>query len=528
MTVDICIYGGTSAGVIAAVAAARAGRSVVLIEPGRHLGGMTSGGLGFTDIGNKLAIGGLARDFYRRMGKVYGKEDAWVFEPHVAEQVFKDLIAEASAGKAGERVRVLMNHRLAEADVRDGVIRRIMLERVPTDSANAPGLADHVQEHVPVAAAMFIDCGYEGDLMAAAKVRYTVGREAAAQYGEPLNGIRANTPKHQFMVPVDPYKTPGDPTSGLLPLIQDGDGGTPGAGDRRVQTYNLRLCLTRTKANQVPIAPPTGYDPARFEILSRYLAALADAKKPINLGMLMKIDHMPNDKTDINNNGAVSTDFIGYNYAYPDGDPATRSRIWHEHLEYTQGLLHYLATDVHVPANVRREMSSWGLCQDEFPDTGGWPHTMYIREARRMIGAYVVTQHDCEHKTHVDDAIGLAAYNMDSHNCQRVVQDGVVRNEGDVQVPPAAPYSISYRALTPKAAECRNLLVPVCLSASHIAYGSIRMEPVFMLLGESAAAAVHLAMEKDTSVQEIDVPTLQARLLEAEQILAWTKPAPRK
>ena len=516
MTSDLCIYGGTAAGVIAAVSAAKLGRSVLLIEPSRHLGGMTTGGLGFTDIGNKLAIGGLSREFYRRVGKEYGKDESWVFEPHVAEKVLHDLINEANAG--GEKIKVLPNHRVEEVDSRDALIRRIMLARGSNTDVTV------VEEHTPVDAASFIDCTYEGDLMALAKVQFTIGREASAQYDEPLNGIRPNTPKHQFLVPVDPYVKSGDRSTGLLPLIQEGDGGTPGAADQRVQTYNLRLCLSKDKANQNPIMPPQGYDPATYEILARHLEGLVDAKKPINLGMLLKIDLMPNNKTDINNNGAVSTDYIGHSWAYPAADFATRHRIWQEHVTYTQGLLHFLATSPRVPASVRKEMSVWGLTKDEFQETGGWPHQLYVREGRRMIGRYVVKQKDCEHKTSVDDSIGLAAYNMDSHNCQRVVQNGVVRNEGDVQVAPAAPYSISYRAITPKAEECRNLLVPVCLSASHIAYGSIRMEPVFMLLGQSAAMAAHMSLEKRANVQEIDVPALQARLRTDGQILKWTAP----
>ncbi|HEX4794820.1 MAG TPA: FAD-dependent oxidoreductase [Humisphaera sp.] len=516
MNGDLCIYGGTAAGVIAAVTAAKLGRTVLLVEPSRHLGGMTTGGLGFTDIGNKLAIGGLSREFYRRVGKVYGKEESWVFEPSVAEKVLHELIAEANAG--GEKIKVLLNHRIEEVDARDALIRRIMLARASNADATI------VEEHIPAEAASFIDCTYEGDLMALAKVQFTFGREAVAQYDEPLNGIRPNTPKHQFLVPVDPYVKSGDRSSGLLPLIQEGDGGTPGAGDQRVQTYNLRLCLSKDKSNQNPITPPEGYDPATYEILARHLEGLVDAKKPINLGMLLKIDLMPNNKTDINNNGAVSTDYIGHSWTYPSADFATRHRIWQEHVAYTHGLLHFLATSPRVPASVRKEMAVWGLTKDEFQETGGWPHQLYVREARRMIGRYVVTQHDCEHKTSVDDSIGLAAYNMDSHNCQRIVQNGVVRNEGDVQVAPAAPYSISYRAITPKAEVCRNLLVPVCLSASHIAYGSIRMEPVFMLLGQSAAMAAHMSLEKRANVQDVDIPALQARLLTDGQILKWTAP----
>jgi hypothetical protein len=522
MTLDLCIYGGTAAGVIAAIAAARAKRSVLLVEPGRHLGGMSSGGLGFTDFGNKAAVGGLSREFYRRLGKHYGKDEAWLFEPHVAERVLREWIAEAG-------VNVLFQHRLAEVDKPRGRIERVLLEHVSADLTNAPGSSQQIREHVPIEARMYIDATYEGDLMAAAKVSYTVGRESVAQYGESLNGIRPNTPKHQFVVDVDPYVKPGDPGSGLLPLIQKGDGGKPGDGDRRVQAYNFRLCFTRRPENRIPIPPPADYDRKTFEVLARYIEALVAANKHPNLGMLMKPDLIGNDKTDINNNGAVSTDFIGESWAYPDADYDTRRRIWHAHLKYTHGLIHFLTTDPRVPQNVRQEMSAWGLCKDEFTDTGGWPHQLYIREARRMVSAYVITQSVCEHKSSVEDSIGLASYNMDSHNCQRVVQHGVVRNEGDVQAPPAGPYPISYRAIVPKLGECENLLVPVCLSASHIAYGSVRMEPVFMVLGQSAAIAACLTLENRTSVQDVSIAALQQRLLDSGQVLsAATLPGSRK
>lgn len=514
MSLDLCIYGGTAAGVIAAITAARAKRSVLLVEPGRHLGGMSSGGLGFTDFGNKAAVGGLSRACYHRLGKHYGQEEAWLFEPHVAEQVFKEWIAEAG-------VKVLFEHRLAEVDRSHGRIERILLEHVPADPTNAPGSSQQIREHVPIDARMYIDASYEGDLMAGAKVTYTIGREPVLQYGESLNGIRPGTPKHQFVVDVDPYQNPGDAGSGLLPLIQKGDGGTPGDGDRRVQAYNFRLCFTRRPANRIAIPPPGDYDPATFELLARYIVALVAANKHPTLGMLMKPALVPNDKTDINNNGAVSTDFIGESWLYPEADYDTRRRIWHAHLKYTHGLIHFLSTDPRVPQNVRQEMSTWGFCRDEFDDTGGWPHQLYIREARRMVSSYVITQSVCEHKSSVDDSIGLASYNMDSHNCQRVVQHGVVRNEGDVQAPPAGPYPISYRAIVPKRLECENLLVPVCLSASHIAYGSVRMEPVFMVLGQSAATAACLALENMTSVQDVAIPALQQRLLEAGQVLQW-------
>src|SRR6185312_12706040 len=384
MEADICIYGGTAAGVVAAVAAAREKHSVVLVEPSRHLGGMSSGGLGQTDTGNKAAIGGLSLQFYRELGKHYGKDEAWKFEPHAAEQIFRRWLTESG-------VNVLFEHRLREVEKQGGRIGRIMLEQVPSDPANAPGSSEQLREHVTVEARMYIDASYEGDLMAQAKVPYTVGRESSQQYGESLNGVRAVTPKHQFLVPVDPYLRPGDASSGLLPLIQTGDGGTPGAADSHVQAYNFRLCFTRRNANRTPIPQPDGYDPRTYELLGRYVQALVDAKKHPSLAMFMNINEVPNGKTDINNNGAVSTDFIGQSDAYPEGDYDTRRKIWHAHLQYTHGLLHFLATDPRVPAEMRKDMASWGFCRDEFVDTGGWPNQLYVREARRMVSPYVIT-----------------------------------------------------------------------------------------------------------------------------------------
>ncbi|MBV9124289.1 MAG: FAD-dependent oxidoreductase [Planctomycetes bacterium] len=513
--VDVCVYGGTSGGVMAAVALAQQGRTVLLVEPGRRLGGMSSGGLGQTDIGNKQVIGGLSRTFYRRVGKAYGRDEAWTFEPHVAAQVFRDLVAE-------NKVEVLFEHRLAKVEKEGRRIRRIILEKAPPDATGTPATQAESGKPITITAALFIDAGYEGDLLAGAGVSYTVGREAVSQYGESLNGIRPGPGGHAFNVRVDPYHRPGDPSSGLLPFIQE-DGGRPGDGDRRVQAYNFRLCLTRDPKNQEPIRPPRDYDPARYELLARYLEALEAAGKKPSLGQLMTISSMPNGKTDINNNGPFSTDFIGGNWSYPDGDAAARAKIWKEHEDYTRGLLHFLATSPRVPAGVRRDMQSWGLCRDEFQDTGGWPSQLYIREARRLIGRYVVTQADCEHRRVAEDSIGMGAYNMDSHNCRRIVQRGAVQNEGDVQVSPRGPYPISYRAITPKAEECVNLLVPVCLSASHIAYGSIRMEPVFMVLGQSAGLAACQALEEKKTVQEIDVARLQRQLRAAGQILEVTR-----
>ena len=523
---DVCVYGGTSAGVVAAVQARRMGRSVVIVEPGRHLGGLSSGGLGATDIGNKAAIGGISREFYGRVARHYATDAAWTFEtrdhyfrqrrssqtaasdpgkletmwtfePHVAEDIFFDMVNQAPAPLYLAQGLVAVS--------KDGM----RISRVATEGGKI------------FRAKMFIDATYEGDLMAAAGVGYTVGREANAQYGETLNGIRAVTPKHQFIVPVDPWLKPGDPGSGLLPFIQPGDGGVPGDGDRRVQTYNYRLCFTTNADNRLPIAPPANYDPSRYELLARYLEALASAGEKPRLAEFWNPIWMPNGKTDINNNGGFSTDFIGMNYDYPDGDTATRVRIRREHEDYTRGFIHFLATSPRVPENIRAEMREFGTCKDEFLDTGGWPNQLYVREARRLVSDYVMTEHHCRGKEVAADSIGLAAYNMDSHNCQRIVKNGHAENEGDVQVPPMKPYPISYRAIVPKAGQCGNLLVPVCLSATHIAYGSIRMEPVFMILGQSAATAACLAIEEDVPVQRVNYDRLRTRLLADKQILEW-------
>jgi hypothetical protein len=334
---DICIYGGTAGGVAAAVQAGRLGKRVVLLEFGSHLGGMTSGGLGQTDIGNKAAIGGISREFYQRVGQKYGRDEAWTFEPHIAEHVLFEMVNEA-------KVAVYFQSRLASVRKEAARIREISME-----------------DGRVVRAQVFIDASYEGDLMARAGVSYTVGREANATYGETLDGVRGTTPKHQFVVPVDPYIERGKPESGLLPFVQSGGGETPGEADKSVQAYNFRLVLTKDRTNQRPITPPANYDAKRYELLARYLAVWSASKtnKAPTLGDLMHIQMMPHGKTDINNNGGFSTDDIGANYAYPDADYATRARIWKEHEDYTRGFLHFLANDSRVPEKIRREMQSW-------------------------------------------------------------------------------------------------------------------------------------------------------------------------
>lgn len=528
---DICIYGGTAGGVAAAMQAARLGKTAVIAEFGSHLGGMTSGGLGATDIGNKAAIGGIGREFYHRVALHYARDDAWyleksedyfrnrggqstlaelrrtnstmwTFEPHVAEDILFAMLNEA-------KTPVYFQQRLASVKQAEGSITEITMENGKTFSAR-----------------MFIDATYEGDLMARAGVSYTVGREANNAYGETLNGIRAQTPKHQFPVAVDPYVERGNPASGLLPWVQAGDLSQPGAADRSVQAYNFRLCYTRNPANRLPHRPPAKYDPSRFELLARYLEALVAAGRQPKLSEFWNPIWMPNGKTDINNNGGFSTDFIGQNYDYPDGDYATRAKIWKAHEDYVRGFVYFMATNPRVPEPLRREMQNWGPARDEFPDTGAWPNQLYVREARRMISDYVMTEHNCRGETVANDPVGLGAYGMDSHNCRRLAVNGKTENEGDVQVGGFVPYPISYRSIVPKSGQCGNLLVPVCLSATHIAYGSIRMEPVFMILGQSAATAAVFALNDKTSVQAVNYPKLREQLLADRQILEWKPAAP--
>jgi hypothetical protein len=522
---DICIYGGTAGGVTAAVQAARMGKTAVIAEFGNHIGGMTSGGLGATDIGNKAAIGGIAREFYHRVAQHYAHGDAWTFEkrddflkakstrmppdlsspdatlwtfePHVAENILFQMLNEG-------KTPVYLQQRLAQVKKDGARILEIAMENGKIFRAK-----------------MFIDATYEGDLMAKAGVRYKVGREANSEYGETLDGVRPVTPKHQFAVAVDPYVTPGAPASGLLPFIQSAEAGKGGEGDRSVQAYNYRLCYTRNAANRLPNKVPAQYDPAKYELLARYLEALVAAGRKPTLGEFWNPIAMPNGKTDINNNGGFSTDYIGANYDYPEATYARREQFCRAHKNYTLGFIYFLATSPRVPENMRVEMQSWGPAKDEFVDSGGWPHQLYVREARRMISDCVMTEKNCRGQTKAEDPIGLAAYTMDSHNCRRIVKDGHAENEGDVQVGGFPPYPISYRAIVPKAAECENLLVPICLSATHIAYGSIRMEPVFMILGQSAATAAVLSLDAKCSLQKLNYEILRICLLKDKQALEW-------
>lgn len=511
---DLCVYGATSAGVIAAVQGANDGLRVVLLEPSRHLGGLSSAGLGATDVGSQAAIGGLSREFYRRVARHYaadtawrwqaraefrghghpaGADAAWTFEPHVARDIFAAMLAEAG-----------VEPRMAERLVRPGGVRR--------DGDRIRSV--RLESGLVVEADSWIDATYEGDLMAEAGVTYTVGREANAVYGETLNGVQVdNARHHQFQVAVDPWLVPGDPTSGLLPGVSPDGPGRQGDGDRKVQAYCFRICATDIAENRLPWPRPADYDESEFELLLRWFEA----------GATMAPWHplwMPNRKTDANNNGAVSTDCIGANWDYPEAGYAERERIVQAHVRYQQGLLWTLANHPRVPAAVRAEFARFGLCRDEFQATGGWPAMLYIREARRMVGELVTTEHHCMGREVAPDPVGMGAYSMDSHNVQRYVDAaGHVRNEGDVQVRVPAPYGISYRSLVPRRGECSNLWVPVCAAASHIAYGSLRMEPVFMVLGQSAAVAAAMARSGGVAAQDVPYPPLAERLRQLDQVL---------
>ena len=521
---------------MAAVQAARMGKRALLLEPGQHLGGMTSGGLGATDYKVAESVGGLSREFYRRVKSHYAKPEAWRFErseqyksvrhdpnadvmwhfePRVAEQILWDMVRQAG-------VEVELAQRL---DLSGGVFKTGQtIDRIEMES----GLV--------IGAKVFIDATYEGDLMAKAGVAYHVGREGNSIYNETMNGVQTRRVPyngHNFFRPISPYRIPNDPQSGLLFGVQSEGPGKEGEADRRVQAYCFRLCMTEVPENRVPFAKPSDYDPDRYELLLRYLTSessdrlFADHPKPRDiespaLGYNPYTVIMPNRKTDMNSKGAISSNLVGANYAYPEGDYATRERIVAAHRSWHQGMLWFMQNDDRVPIRFRQPLASWGLAKDEFQDTDHWPHQIYVREARRMVGALVMIEQHCAGTQSVDDSVGLGCYAMDSHVTQRYVDEqGWVRNEGNIGGAVPHPYPISYRALTPKADQCQNLLVPVCCSASHVAYGSIRMEPVFMILGQSSATAACLAIDKKTSVQAVDYPQLRSRLLEDRQILTW-------
>jgi hypothetical protein len=520
---DVVVYGGTSGAVTAAVQAKKMGKTVVLVSPDIHLGGLSSGGLGWTDTGKKEVIGGLSREFYQRVYEKYENDNAWkwekksefgnkgqgtpaldgefrtmwIFEPHVAEQVFEDFVSD-------HEIEVLKDEWLNRSD---GVtVENGRITAIRTLSGKE------------FKGKMFIDATYEGDLMAAAGVSYHVGREANSVYDEEWNGVQTGVyhHRHHFKVldePIDPYWTPGDPSSGLLPRISPDHPGEKGEGDDKVQAYCFRTCMSNHPDNQVPFPRPDNYDSTQYELLVRIFDAGWDE-------WFGKFDMIPNRKTDTNNHGPFSSDNIGMNYEYPEASYEKRKEIIKEHEDYQKGLLYFVANDPRVPKETQEEFQKWGLAKDEFTDNGNWPHQIYVREARRMIGKFVMTENELLQKKPTPESVGMGSYTIDSHNIQRYVdENGHVHNEGDIGVPLPQPYEIAYGSLVPKAEECTNLMVPVAVSSSHIAFGSIRMEPVFMILGQSATTAAIMALDEGINVQDVDYSKLREKLLEDGQVL---------
>ncbi len=523
---DLVIYGGTAAAVTAAMQAKQMGKTVIIVSPDKHLGGLSSGGLGFTDTGNKAVIGGLAREFYHRVYQHYDKSDAWqwekreqfgnkgqgtvaldgenrtmwIFEPHVAEQVFEDFVREY-------QITVVRNEWLNRKNgVKKSGARIVSFKTLSGKIYTGK---------------MFIDATYEGDLMAAAGVNYHVGREAKSTYNEQWNGVQTGVLHHKhYFDPVkekiSPYWIPGNPASGVLPRISTAPPGEYGAADNKVQAYCFRMCLTDAAENRVPFPKPVGYDPKQYELLLRVFQAGWR-------GTFNKFDRIPNRKTDTNNHGPFSTDNIGYNYDYPDASYERRRAIIKEHEQYQKGWLYFIANDPRVPKDVQEEFRKWGLARDEFKDNGNWPHQIYVREARRMIGAYVMTENELLKKRPTPESVGMGSYGIDSHNIQRYIigagRDAYVQNEGDIGVSTNGPYQIAYGSLVPKKGQADNLLVPVAVSSSHIAFGSIRMEPVFMILGQSAATAAVMALDGQMAVQDVPYAKLRERMLRDKQIL---------
>lgn len=491
---DVCVYGGTSAAVMAAYSAAQSGQRVVMVSPDLQIGGMSSGGLGYTDIGNKYAVVGLARQFYRRIGQHYGRLEQWIFEPHVARDIFEEYLAAAPG------LKVMRTYRLDSIEKEGTDITSIRVFGKDGDTLN-------------ICAKSFVDATYEGDLMAMAGVSYIVGREGNDVYGETYDGVQLMT-GHQFPDGIDPFVEPGNPESGLIWGVSNQKLLPDGTGDNLVQAYNYRICLTDDPANRIEITRPENYDSTRYELTLR----LYDYYKDTDFSRYFIWSYMPNHKTDINNKGGFSTDMIGMNYGWAEASWAEREEIQKAHTDYTKGMLYFFGHDQRLPESVRTGMQRWGYPKDEYTELGNWTPQLYVREARRMIGEYVATQADCEGRSVPEDGIAMAAYTMDSHNCQRIVveKDGkfMVKNEGNVEIGGGSPYPVSYRSITPKRQECTNLLVPVCLSASHIAYGSIRMEPVFMATGQAAGIAAALASKRKVAVQQIPASDISTTMKE--------------
>lgn len=514
---DVVIYGGTPAGLAAAIQVARMGKSVAIVEPASYLGGIMVNGLGGTDIDNhsnfqnSFAVGGIALEFYRKVAQYYGRlsefdaklknhtKDAsiWRFEPHVADEIIKAWLKEYP-------ISIFLNTRLKE---KPGAVRKkkTNIEQIETEGGTR------------FSAKVFIDASIEGDLLASAGVSTIWGRESNAQYGETKNGIQTENTHTPFKVKVDPYVVPGNPSSGLIATIQDETLGIPGEGDKSIQAYCFRMCLTKNANNRIAFAEPENYDRSQYEIYLRYLKAGGKLYTPSA--------DIPNGKTDLGAWHDLSHNLYGYNRKYPEGNFATRQQVFDEHKSFTQGLFYFLANDAEVgllDASLQNTWKQWGLCKDEFTDNGGWPRLFYVRDGRRMVSDYVITEHhsDRVNPASVDDPVAVAYWPPDLHSTRRIVKNGFAFNEGNVfGGNDWRPFGISYRALVSKKNECTNLLTPTCPSSSHVAYGAIRIEFTFMSLGQAAGLVAVLAIENKVGVQQVDYPLLKEKLLKTGQII---------
>lgn len=528
LTTDVCVYGGTSGAAIAAVQVARMGMRAILLSPVRHLGGMCVSGLGFVDLGSERALGGLSREFFQLLYRHYQNDSAWiwqkrdtfhnagqnfeafnadhllatVFEPRVAEKIFLEMLR-----KAGVRVMT------GQLDRETGVSK-----------TGAKIVSIRTGGGTEIRAAVFIDATYEGDLLAGAGVSHTIGRESNTTYAESVNGIQAGRSReNQLPDGVCPYVLKGDPTSGLLPHVNASAGGSDGTGDKRLQAYCYRMVLTDVPENRVVVEKPENYSERDYEILFRSIEA-GQTRVPF-----FKFSMVPNRKTDSNNSCGISCDAIGGNFGenwnYAEASYAMRAEVDKAHENWQRGLIWTLQNHPRVPRELRGFYSKWGLPMDEFPDNHHWPYDIYVREGRRMVSDYVMTEHNCTGGIIADDPIALGSYTMDSHHTQRyVTPEGHLKNEGDIQLEVTKPYPIAYRAIIPKASECTNLLVPWALSASHMAFGSIRMEPVFMMLAQSAATAACLSIIEGETVQQVPYSKLRDRLQKDGQVLSLEAP----
>jgi len=500
VTADVVVYGATPSGIAAAIEAAHLGKKVLLLEPGQHVGGITSSGLGTTDMYTQSALGGLVKTFFSTVASIYGPANTDTlsgtrYEPHVAEQAFNQMLAQQKT------LQVVFNATLSSIAKNGTVIASLTASNGTTYVAK-----------------VFIDASYEGDLMAAAKVSYTVGREATTKYNESIAGVWKPSPMGDLTV--DPYVTPGSPSSGLLQHIESTPLGAPGSADTSVMAYTYRLCVSKRLTNQIPFSAPVNYDPMEFELLGRYGKALTASGRAIVLNNFLLAEPLPNSKLDINNNGGFSTDNVAANTEYPNGSAATRQQIIINHKHYVQGLLYFLATDPRIPKSVQATVKSWGLCKDEFMDNGGWPRQLYVREARRMTGVYVITQFDAQNKTSINNSIGLGGYPFDNHLQHRVAVDGKAQNEAGKGITRGTtPYRIPYGALNPRPSQATNLLVSVAISASHVALESLRIEPTYMIMGQAAGAAASLAIDANANVQDVKYSTLAKQLTADGQVL---------